>query len=146
MSPEKAEQVNAKKRELMRKYFAKPEVKEARKRYRATPEVAAAHVRHTREYHKKYPEKRLAVCHKRRARLLGGGSYTEQEWFALVEQYGHRCLCCKKPEPEIKLTVDHIVPIAKGGTNDIGNIQPLCAKCNFRKQTKTIDYRTPTEA
>lgn len=31
------------------------------------------------------------------------------------------------------LTVDHIIPKSKGGTNDLENLQPMCAKCNFKK-------------
>lgn len=80
---------------------------------------------------------------RRRARLrASGGNYATQEWVELCVKYDHRCLCCGRREPEIKLTVDHIVPISKGGSNFITNIQPLCGLCNNRKNDKTIDYRT----
>lgn len=77
--------------------------------------------------------------HRRRARLLGnGGSYTTDEWEALCTVFGDRCLACGSTGP---LTVDHVVPLAVGGTNYIDNLQPLCGPCNSAKGTRTIDYR-----
>lgn len=35
------------------------------------------------------------------------------------------------------LTVDHIVPLAKGGTNDMFNLQTLCGTCNSSKGART---------
>ena len=55
-------------------------------------------------------------------------------------QFNFICPSCKKSEPEIKLTRDHILPLSMGGTDNIENIQPLCKKCNSKKHTRIIKY------
>ena len=52
--------------------------------------------------------------------------------------YGNKCIRCGKLE---NATVDHVVPLSRGGRNEILNCQPLCITCNDRKGVKTIDYR-----
>jgi 5-methylcytosine-specific restriction endonuclease McrA len=99
-----------------------------------------------REYNRKYiqlyPEKSAQYFNNRRARIQqAGGEFTSREWKKLCKRYDYTCLCCGKREPEIKLTVDHVIPLSAGGTNSIDNIQPLCISCNASKGTRTIDYR-----
>jgi len=78
---------------------------------------------------------------KRRNLKLGAkGSHTCEEFENLKKFYNYMCLCCKRFEPEITLTEDHIRPLARGGSDVIKNIQPLCRSCNSRKSVKTIDY------
>ena len=36
------------------------------------------------------------------------------------------------------LVIDHIVPIARGGSCDSENLQPLCSSCNYEKGTRTM--------
>ena len=84
----------------------------------------------------------LPLSAKRRTlKTRAGGSFTLSEWETLKANYDYTCLACGKQEPNIKLTADHVVPVVKGGTSYISNIQPLCGKCNSSKRTKIIDYR-----
>lgn len=77
----------------------------------------------------------------RRQRMKkNGGFHSEEEWRNLKIKHNLTCPSCKKIEPEITLTRDHIIPISCGGTDDIENIQPLCKNCNPSKGTQTIKY------
>ena len=90
---------------------------------------------------KNNPEKRnFTVNQNKKARRNVKGSHTLQEWKTLKAQYNYTCPCCRKSEPEITLTEDHIIPISKSGTNNIKNIQPLCRKCNSKKHIKIKKY------
>ena len=47
---------------------------------------------------------------------------------------GYRCrMCGASKEDGIELTIDHIIPLAAGGTNDLDNLQTLCRECNENK-------------
>lgn len=50
------------------------------------------------------------------------------------------CYYCKKKSPPEQLTMDHIVPLARGGKSTPGNIVPCCKDCNNKKK-----YKTPVE-
>lgn len=93
-----------------------------------------------REWARNNREKIIENVHRRRARIAeADGDFTAEQWIELCARYEYVCLCCERTGA--KLEADHIVPIARGGSNDINNIQPLCRSCNARKHTKIIDYR-----
>ena len=91
------------------------------------------------QWKRENPDKVSALQQKRRtAKTQAGGAYISAQWIALCNKYDNRCLCCDKKRT---LTPDHVVPVSKGGTSNIDNIQPLCGPCNSRKGTKSTDYR-----
>lgn len=91
---------------------------------------------------KSSPEKKREYKRNRRARNYGDdGKISNKEWQQLKERYDFTCLRCGRKEPEIKLELDHIVPLIVGGSNTIGNSQPLCHSCNASKGKKHDDFR-----
>lgn len=161
------EEINRKHRERkaankdkIRKYLEanKERLKEYRKEYHSRPEVKERHKKRVYEWREKNPDKVREIQRKRRKKYpekyraysnIGSknyinrkrgaeGRYTLKEWNQLCEMYGNVCLCCKQPK---KLEADHVIPISKGGSNTIDNIQPLCRTCNAKKNNKFIDYR-----
>lgn len=47
--------------------------------------------------------------------------------------YGGRCVDCRA---EQYLEFDHIIPVARGGSNSETNVQLLCRRCNLKKADK----------
>lgn len=57
--------------------------------------------------------------------------------YDILQRDGFRCvLCGRTAQDGVKLHVDHIVPIAKGGKTISSNLRTLCEACNLGKSDK----------
>lgn len=140
-------------------YFTRSEVRDKKLAYMREYQIATKPARNAYhvEYHKKYSEKhrqetkqwridnpekakrnRIKYNAARRARKIGAaGEFDYEGWMQRCEFYGWRCRYCGTELNEETVTMDHRIPLAKGGTNWISNLVPACKSCNCSKRDKT---------
>lgn len=58
--------------------------------------------------------------------------------FQVLNASGFRCRYCGRAAPEVALEVDHLVPVAKGGSDLLSNLGPACFDCNRGKRTQSL--------
>ena len=104
-----------------------------------------------REYNRRYRERnpdkfvwndtKKAAYHRRRARKKTGSAGERIVSRQVFERDGWRCGCCGKrvnpnlawPHPK-SASLDHIVPLSKGGTHTLANVQCAHLDCNTKKR------------
>lgn len=55
---------------------------------------------------------------------------------SVLERDGFRCRRCGARSNEARLVLDHITPVARGGSGDASNLQTLCHDCNAGKAAR----------
>lgn len=89
-----------------------------------------------RERYKIDPSTAKHANRRRKARIRGAkGSHTKAEWLARLAEYGGKCAYCDQPGT----TLDHVIPIVRGGSDSIDNIVPACMSCNASKGDKLVE-------
>ena len=70
--------------------------------------------------------------HLRRVQKNNGKGITNQQWDKILRIYNFHCAYCG-----IKgnMTIDHVIPLSKGGEHCIENVVPACIECNRAKST-----------
>ena len=88
----------------------------------------------TREWRRNNPAK--ASNHNlRRRNRTATGRLLERDWERACRRLSGRCFYCGVTA---KLTIDHVIPLSRGGTHTIGNVVPSCLPCNLRKGTRFV--------
>jgi hypothetical protein len=95
-------------------------------------------------------EKFRSYARKRKAWKLNNGHepYLEQQ---VIELYGTDCHICQEPidlevsrkvgigDWKLGLHIDHLIPLAKGGSDTLDNVRPSHANCNLLKNAKNME-------
>lgn len=102
-----------------------------------------------RQFKKSAAYRRLRKAHraKRKARKRGASEMENVMPVEIFERDHWRCVSCRCTTPRELIgtnhgnepTLDHVVPLARGGTHTSGNLQLLCRDCNTLKGTMTMD-------
>lgn len=115
----------AKRRELHEIYRNSPEGKAVLAKWKAD------HPDRVRELARAAHVKRMLII-----RNGGHGTSTPEQFWAQCEFFGWRCAYCLKPIHKDNVEIDHIIPIAKGGSGWPSNLAPACRSCNSKKHAK----------
>lgn len=121
-----------------RQYRTLPEVKRKRQDYNRSDGYKKSASKYRQSEQGQLTRKGINSRY-RTAKTSAGGTYTAEQFKHLCEYYDNSCACCRKCN--VPLEADHVLPVSKGGTSDITNIQPLCRTCNASKGRREIDYR-----
>ena len=102
------------------------------KRYTSKPKSRALSVKRVRNYENRNPEKKKALDREYgyRSRGYNAGTFDRVAVAEKFNKMGGACVMCGSVD---RIEVDHIIPLSKGGTNHIDNLQPLCKRCNSAK-------------
>jgi hypothetical protein len=65
--------------------------------------------------------------------------FSNEERLNILNIKGHVCNTCKSKVIDCKFDLDHIIPLAKNGTNDISNLQILCKQCHLQKTRNEVE-------
>lgn len=135
-------------KERREKYRANPEkIKEQSRRYRLENREKVAESKRKYNLTPNGKANHHAACVRRRVRFaINSGIRSDKgiHWTTLAEKKGsmlcsicgRECVCSADRRGALYPTVDHIIPISKGGTHTWDNVRLVCRACNASKKDK----------
>jgi 5-methylcytosine-specific restriction endonuclease McrA len=124
-------------RGYQKKWLSKPENKKKRQ------EQVSAWMKTNRpkmnEAYKRWYVKNQDLLRKlshQRIGLYGRSNFSFEEWLQILDRFEHCCAYCHRSD--VKLTMDHVVPVSCGGEHIAENIVPACKSCNSKKGNRPV--------
>lgn len=116
-------------------------VSEYHRRYRGKD--PQAWIERTLKWIREHPKEDRERVHRRYIKRHGAqGIHTKADFETLCIVNDWRCTYCGCLLNDENITEDHMIPITRGGNDNIENITPCCRSCNSKKGTKTKDEFT----
>lgn len=63
---------------------------------------------------------------------------SKRQRFAVFKRDSFRCQYCGRTPPDVVLEVDHVQPVARGGSSDVENLLTACFDCNRGKGAEPL--------
>lgn len=116
------------------------DIKETLKREKEYRDANKERILKMNQTYRRTPKGKLSgknCSHRRRALIGDSPSITEKQWNKILMSQDVRCNSCKRKFGlNLQPTMDHIIPLSKGGLHVFENIQALCKGCNSTKSAK----------
>lgn len=92
-----------------------------------------------KKYNKENPHIKINSHVKRREKEENQGKgFTKEQWLEMMEFFDWKCAYSGEKLDKNTRTIDHIVPLDKGGKHEIWNLVPMCKSYNSSKHTKDM--------
>ncbi len=130
-----AEKNRSKKRGYCKKWYGKNRKGEQERARIKRAKNIEKYRKYSVQWNADNPGKVAAIARNRRARAAKGGKHSYDDVMALLKKQKGGCVICKTAFGN-RYHVDHIMPLARGGSNDRTNLQILCAPCNQSKSAR----------
>ena len=85
------------------------------------------------------------ACRRRQRAEQQGNGITKDQWVDMMKFFGWKCAYSGINLNRDNRTTDHIIPLAKGGANEIWNCVPMYGPYNFSKQDKDFEDWYPQQ-
>lgn len=63
-------------------------------------------------------------------------TFKPEDWTDILNRHGNRCAYCNTKKQ--KMTMDHVLPLSRGGRHCVSNVVPACGQCNKVKADMTV--------
>lgn len=94
----------------------------------------AKYRRGSANYRRRHPE---AIRARSVNYRTSGDKLRQQHIVDLLKHQKHRCWWCGKKIKGNEYHIDHVIPIMRGGTNDVSNLRIACPECNLKKGARS---------